>query len=351
MKPFFSKTLDVITFGTLRRRRATTNDWVDTHLSLTQSLPPYHHPHSSSSLSAPTNPAILSIEVGGETGSWSIYDHAASSPPPERFDSLEDDVIFCKNNVYLKHLTPPTCDHTSSYSGNTPDRASPKVGGASPKVGGGSPKVSGASNGSATMTEVNLISGYMNLCTRGSDFSQTLILNWTPNHHMKRQSADEEGHMTLGDLSESPKSEEASSNGNGKQQFSNTVVSPMSLNLGKMESIHIFYHCDGPSGGITRGELIISDKERKLTMFLFEHQGLFDLLKKFRSWPYFSYKHYSEAKEYIFNVTRPRLTLSELHIEEGLVNGILTENMWSQLQDPVGRILDRKLVLQVSNIQ
>lgn len=321
MKPFFSKTLDVLTLGTLRRRRVNTginvtagDESCDSHMSITHSMP-----------SIVTH---VSEEIRGDTGSWSIY-HACS-PTVERIDSREDDVLFCKNNVFLKYSSERTQSH-----GDTSNNVSSSSDGSLGESIGHSIPMKPLSTPAAVSTKPadqddDLIPGYMHISTRGSDFGKTLILNWTPNDHM------------------TPINGGVSLESTGPSSISRPSCSSLSIDLGQMESIRIFYKCEPPEAGITSGEVVISSKDRTFKIFYFQHNGLYDLIKKFRSWKYFNNKHLKEAKQHIFTVLRPQLSLAELHDEEGLVSGMLTQSIWKQLQDPLGRVLDKKFVLQVN---
>ena len=95
--------------------------------------------------------------------------------------------------------------------------------------------------------------------------------------------------------------------------------------------------------------MVVTSRERDHRIFCFKHGGLSDLVKKLRGWHFFCYAHNSEANQFVFTVFTPQLSLQELHPEEGVVNGILTEQVWEQIQDPEGRISDKKLMLQVKS--
>lgn len=325
MKPFFTKTLDVLTLGTLRRRR------VNTVPNLAAGDGSYNS-HASITHSMPSNVTHVSEEIRDDTGSWSIY-HAAS-PTAERIDSHEDDVLFCKNNVFLKYPSQRTqspSDTSNNMSSSSDGSLGESIGHSIPMKPLSTPAVSTTTKPTDQDDDLILIPGYMHISTRGSDFGKTLILNWTPNCHM------------------TPINGGASLENTGPSSVSRSSCSSISIDLGQMESIRIFYKCEPPEAGIiTSGEVVISNKERKFKIFYFQHNGLYDLIKKFRSWKYFNNKHLKEAQQHIFTVLRPRLSLAELHDEEGLVSGMLTQSIWKQLQDPLGRVLDKKFVLQVN---
>ena len=302
MKPFIAKTIDFISFGTLRRRQSLS---INNGSRRTSSQTSTNHVISHS-LPSPIELVKVeeSIEIG-EVGSWSIYH---TSPSPEVLDPQEDDVLFCKNNIYLKYSLKNKDTLASSYSSSDSSLIDSL----------------GHPTRSEGTDQVQLIPGYMQISTRGTDFGQTLILNWTSNsqmYHLSNQGA-------VG----------------GSSSTKSSCFSSISIDLGATETVRIFYQLT--NGLISSGELIIINKERKFHMFYFKH-SLYDLIKKFRGWKYFSYKHHRELQQYFFTVYIPKLTLSELHEEEGLVNGMLTQSMWKQLQDPSGKVLDKKLVLQV----
>ena len=301
MKPFLTKTLDVITFGTLSRRQRG-NTTVESHVQAQQSL-------SVNSFQVPEHEDC-------ENG-WSIY---STSYTPENLETVEDDVLFCKNNVYLKFPG----KRTRSPSNSSKTSSTNSGGSLTESVGHSIPMRSLSGSNYVSGDNIILIPGYLYISTRGSDFGQTLILNWTPNSIISPD-----------DSVPSPK---------GAIPVDKPSCSSVSIDLGQMESIHIFYQT---GSDVTIGEVVISTRERLFKVFYFKNGGLNDLIKKFRSWKYFNYQHQSQLQQYLFTVFRPRLSLAELHPEEGLVTGVLTDLMWSQLQDPTGRVLDKRLVLQV----
>lgn len=93
--------------------------------------------------------------------------------------------------------------------------------------------------------------------------------------------------------------------------------------------------------------MVVTNRERSHRIFHFKRGGLNDLVKKFCAWKFFCYAHNPEARQYVFTVFTPQLSLLELHPEEGLVNGVLTEEVWEQIQDPRGMVLDKQMMLQV----
>lgn len=262
------------------------------------------------------------VEIG-EVGSWSIYH---TSPSLDFMENSEDDVLFRKNNVYLKHSTKTNESLLSSYSSSEGSLMeslsySKSLSEATP--------IDTPTSAPVSIDQVELVPGYMQISTRGTDFGQTLILNWISNYHLANHSSV-------------PLDRGASS---AAKPRPHSPHSPVSIDLGEMETIRVFYQLADQL--ISSGEVVIINKERKFHIFYFKHGGLYELIKKFCLWKYFNYKHHRQLNQYIFSIFKPKLTLSELHEEEGLVNGVLTQSMWKQLQDPAGRVLDKKTVLQV----
>ena len=54
-----------------------------------------------------------------------------------------------------------------------------------------------------------------------------------------------------------------------------------------------------------------------------------------------------ESHQHTFSVFRPKLSLSELHPNEGDVRSVLTEDMWQSLFGPDGRITESRCVKKV----
>lgn len=336
MKSFLNKTIDTIT-GTLRRQReASTQQQNETDsfggiATLTTSIQGLTVvPVTTAAATIPDKiPPVIQLSDQEECANgWSIY---GSSPSPETFEDTEDDILFRKNNVYLKYPSRRralTGDSASSSVSNVSTEAVADSFQMRP-LSDESKHVSGSPGSQLEEKEgMILVPGYMSVATRGSDFGQTLILNWTPNSVMDKTSGGASG-------------------GRPASFPDRPSCSSVSIDLGQMESIRVFYQLDTHQR-ISGGEVVISTRERHFKMFYFKHSGLYDLVKKFRSWKFFNYEHETRAQQYMFTVFRPRLSLAELHPEEGLVCVKLTERMWDQLHDPQGRVLDRRLVLQVN---
>ena len=85
-------------------------------------------------------------------------------------------------------------------------------------------------------------------------------------------------------------------------------------------------------------------------MFYFKASGLNDLVHILRSWKYFNHVCHKESHQHTFTIFRPKLSLAELHPDESKVTSLLTEDMWRDVKDPDGRIVEGPLVLKVSMV-
>ena len=83
-------------------------------------------------------------------------------------------------------------------------------------------------------------------------------------------------------------------------------------------------------------------------MFRFKTGGLNELIHILRSWKYFKHTWHKESQQHTFTVFQPRLSLAELHPLEGTIASMLTADMWGDLRDGEGRIIDKQYVLKVS---
>ena len=327
MKPFLSKTFDTVTFGVFRRRTtpsSSLNDVLDNTLDTRSSSPSRYLEHPDRD--------------------WSVYCKSSSL---EEIHHHEDDVVFRKNNVYLKY---PSRKYRNGESFSDSSAASSNSGGGIPAESMGGHQsipmttMPGASNSHTQSVDQDsniLVPGYFNISTRGSDFGQTLILNWSPNALMSQSD------HTSSSLSASlGPGAGLMGTGGSKGGYDKPSVSSLSIDLSQMESIRVFYKND-PFDPVTGGEVVIQTRDRRFKIFTFKHGGLNELIKKFCSWKYFNCRHQVDAHQYLFTVFRPRLSLAELHPEEGLVNGLLTDDLWSQLKDSSGKVHDKRMVLQV----
>lgn len=217
--------------------------------------------------------------------------------PVEPLETLEaDDILFRKNNVFLKYprkgslvtssslprLTSLYSCSPSSSLGESGDSATDK---------GATSNLSGSSD--STQDSQVLIPGFLFITTRGSDFGVTLILNWAPNSSMcvPSPSSLTRGLIPCSSLSfTGPRSQSSSiSTLSGSDKcglnFPDLVPSPqrvlsqdhergaemmdierpscssVSIDLGMMEVIRIFYR-NSDNGIIVSGEMVISSKDR-----------------------------------------------------------------------------------------
>lgn len=260
-----------------------------------------NHPSSSSSSSSAAASAAASVEC-----------HLS----PE-----EDDILFRKNNVLLRY--PKSLDASSSVPVEPlPDTT----------------EMNPTRDASQDEDQV-LIPGFLFVTTRGSNFGTTLILNWAPNSSICVPSS-------------TSSSINSTSNGVGRKtalssaDFDRPSCSSVSIDLGMMEMIRIFYHTD-VKGFISSGEMVITSKDRKFKVFHFKTGGLNDLIYLLRSWKFFNHQCHRESHQHTFTIFRPKLSLSELHPDEGSVKSVLTEDVWQSLLDREGRITGSQCVLKV----
>ena len=85
-----------------------------------------------------------------------------------------------------------------------------------------------------------------------------------------------------------------------------------------------------------------------LQVFRFKTGGLNELVHILRSWKYFKHNWHKESQQHTFTVFQPKLSLAELHPLEGSIASMLTADMWRDLRDGEGRIIDKQYVLKVS---
>ena len=144
--------------------------------------------------------------------------NSRSPSPIEKFPTpAEDEVLYRKNNVQLKYPASPRRRATSSGE---------------------------------SQSDVH-IPGFLFITTRGSNFGSTLILNWAPNSSMRVPSSESAG----GTSSASDASDSSF------DVADRPSCSSVSIDLGLMEIIRIFYHAD-ESGYIVSGEMVIRSKDR-----------------------------------------------------------------------------------------
>lgn len=213
----------------------------------------------------------------------------------------EDEVLYSKNNVLLKYPPRRTGGEQTS------------------------------SNDSANQV---LIPGFLFVTTRGSNFGSTLLLNWAPNSSMRVPEND------------ATPSTAATESNQSHFDLERPSCSSVSIDLSKMEIIRIFCHKDD-DGFLTKGEMVISGRDRNFKVFHFKHGGLNELIQIFRSWKYFNHSLHKPTQQHTFTIFCPKLSLEELHPMEGTVKSVLTEGMWRDLLDSEGRITDAHYVQKV----
>ena len=84
-----------------------------------------------------------------------------------------------------------------------------------------------------------------------------------------------------------------------------------------------------------------------MQVFRFKTGGLNDLIHILRSWKYFKHNWHKESHQHTFTIFQPKLSLLELHPLEGTIKSLLTVDMWRDLKDEEGRIIDKHYVLKV----
>ena len=151
-----------------------------------------------------------------DEGAWSIY-----STTPESIDSNDEDLVFCKNNVFLACPRQTKNLDDSDSEGATVDPLKYFT-----PIGEDELESSSASD------NMEHIPGYAHIVTRGAAFGPSLVLNWSPNTIMDPREA-------------------VRSSTEDKQKPNRSCVS---VDLGKMESIKILYELDGRKR-ITSGQV------------------------------------------------------------------------------------------------
>lgn len=258
------------------------------------------------------HPQQLPIKEAEDSSVRPSFSSPSISTTPEEGD--EDEVVFRKNNVFLKYPS-NSFRRSRGSSADSSDLVDHME-----------------SCSSSEEESIVLIPGYFYITTRGTDFGQTLILNWTPNAVMA--SSRRRGQESVGSVE--------------KLHNDRPSCSSVSIDLGQMETIHVFYTLSRDDRThIDSGEMVINSRERRFKVFCFRNHNLRELIRKFKSWKTFDYRHQRQSQQYVFTIVRPRLCLAELHVEEALVGGVLTKGIWNQLKDSEGRILDNHLALQV----
>ena len=245
--------------------------------------------------------------------------NASYTPPPQPASvPQEDDILYRKNNVYLKCKigTTPT----------TPTGVDPAPAPMSPAVHSlrvlQEASLSPPQSLPASPSE-DRVPGFLFIASRGSNYGSTLILNWAPNSSIIRCSGSIDSNVAT--ASEVTHNELTTSSGserdthtphkvpNSSSVFS--LLSPalpfhstpsatptamptsrtehkcVSLDLGEMEVIRVFYHTDD-CGHKVSGEMVISSKQTDFWVFRFQNGGLTDLIHLLCSWKYFNHQEH-----------------------------------------------------------
>ena len=216
------------------------------------------------------------------------------TPPPDLPISTEDDILYRKNNVYLK------CRMESSRGPHTTTPAMPYSVSAPSLPSSRTVSTSAVRHQASTDQQYGEVPGFLFIASRGSNYGSTLILNWAPNSTMIHSNSGSINSRlrTTGQGSDSETS--SSGESNGSSEMGRVTVQPVttqqgveqrcvSIDLGTMEIVRVFYHLD-ENGCITSGEMVVTSKQRNFWVFLFQNGGLTDLIHLFRSWKYFSHQ-------------------------------------------------------------
>ena len=230
------------------------------------------------------------------------------TPPPPRLPiTQEDDILYRKNNVYLKYQTGAKqrseTSSSSSLDGSSSSSSSPAVQSLRMLQGSPAPKPKAEQR-------ADKVPGFLFIASRGSNYGSTLILNWAPNSTMIKCSVSI--NSTVCTAGESSGNELTSSTSSGRSQAGEAAASTalqatslrppspsprtehtcVSIDLGEMEVIRVFYHTEDNSDGMVSGEMVVSSKQTDFWVFHFQNGGLTDLIHLFRSWKYFSHQQH-----------------------------------------------------------
>ncbi len=176
--------------------------------------------------------------------------------PVEPIGTLEaDDILFRKNNVYLKHPRKKNISASSSLPRSSRDFSlSSSLGESSDSCNSRETRLPRAA--AASRDSQDLIPGFLFITTRGSDFGTTLILNWAPNSSILAQ---RQAPLVPVDVTRATRSLSLSDSNGG---LGGEECSSVSIDLGLMEVIRVFYRI-GDNGLILSGEMVITSKDRK----------------------------------------------------------------------------------------
>ncbi len=177
--------------------------------------------------------------------------------PVEPIGTLDaDDILFRKNNVYLKHPRKKSVSTSSSLSRSSRDYSlSSSLGESGDSYNSKETRLPRAA--AASRDSQDLIPGFLFITTRGSDFGTTLILNWAPNSSILAQ---RQASLVSVDVTRGSRSLSLSDSNSGG--FGGEECSSVSIDLGLMEVIRVFYRI-GDNGLLISGEMVITSKDRK----------------------------------------------------------------------------------------
>lgn len=236
---------------------------------------------------------------------WSMMSASYTPPPPHlQHITQEDDILYRKNNVYLK------CEVEARAKSDSSSSLVASSGSSSPAV--QSLRLLQQSANSTPQPTEEKVPGFLFIASRGSNYGSTLILNWAPNSTMIQCSGSINSHVRT--TGESSNNELTSSSEKELSQREHAVASALtpstpaypihpssfsqpsehkcvSIDLGDMEMIRVFYHTDN-SDSIVSGEMVVSSKQSNFWVFHFQNGGLTDLIHLFCSWKYFSHQQH-----------------------------------------------------------
>ena len=249
--------------------------------------------------------------INGATSSQDKSSRGASlctsyTPPPNLLPVItqEDDILYRKNNVCLKCQIGAAARKSNSSASPDSSLTSPAV-----QCLRALSSRSTSPQPPPTEQKTEKVPGFLFIASRGSNYGSTLILNWAPNSMIQcsvsinasAQTAGEASDNQLTSSSESerslteaasassaPPNPTASSSSSSSSAATRVEHKCVSIDLGEMEVIRVFYQSD-ESGCIVSGEMVVSSKQTNFWVFRFQNGGLTDLIHLFCSWKYFSH--------------------------------------------------------------
>ena len=215
--------------------------------------------------------AVSPSQLSDSASAYRQVSHSPS-PPPERICTPEaDEVLYRKNNVMLKYPIARGKHNSRTKENGTPSPTS---------------SFTGYTSSSSVLDNQVLVPGFLFITTRGSKYGSTLILNWAPNSSMRvpdihvpppqrspTSNSINNDYVTDGDSDDSlvragtanpSQSSGEKYTGAGeatKVDLEQPSCSSVSIDLGMMEKIRIFYNTDD-QGFITSGEMVIRGKDQ-----------------------------------------------------------------------------------------